>query len=463
MVRRSSRLQARRESNDKTDDQTARRESNDKTDDQAYFRDSVFAVKRAVVSDQRADSRSTVTAEEFIALVSGEKPATPKPSLLPIYFSLFVGCLSLFLVSPVRVQTVLKLGGNATLMGTRGACTGVTNLIISASIGSVLDRFGRKPIMMLLTMMLSLGWYVNSQTTDLYVFMAFSSITWSYGNSMKIISKYMVTDIVSDPTERSQRSAMVEVVFTTGMMVGPLTGGILSKTHNVWQISYMLSSCVMLLMAVILTETRPASVRKSNTNVNNAATNDTEAVCGWYDYIMLVLITVFSFVPMTVLIGCMNTFAVTVLKADSASVGQTMMACTGMATITQLILPSLTTNVSGKTRVVVSMVTTAIALFMSIQMQSDYKMWVVCMMAGWCLSAQGRNGVEDLIQASIPGGKGHSFMAVIGAVVQMSMGIINGYLMDNGYSVWFFGACLCICSAFFTILYTPTKSQRYGD
>lgn len=420
--------------------------------------------KRQIISDsQSSEQYEPVTADD-IANLFGKKLSKPK-ALWPVYLMLFAGCVCLFMVSPVRVQTVLGLGGNATMMGTRCAFTGITNLIISASIGLVLDTLGRKPTMLLITIFMSLGWFVCSQTDDLMTFMALSSVTWSYYNTMKIIAKYMITDCVEDPAERSQKSSMVEVTLTLAMMLGPLMGGILSTHHNVYRLSSMIAGCVIVLMVLIVPETKPTVVGSSATSENRdvastPSVDNLENSSGCCQMFMLTAITVCTFVPLTVLIGCMNTFAVTVLNADSATVGKTMMSCTGMATLTQLILPSLTKNVSGKTRIIVAMLLTCGALHGSTMMQDNYMMWVVCMMAGWIFTAQGRNGVEDVIQQTMPGGKGHSFMAVVASITQMSMGVINGYLMDNGFSVWKFGTGFSFCAALFTLLYTTPKGKE---
>jgi DHA1 family tetracycline resistance protein-like MFS transporter len=156
--------------------------------------------------------------------------ARPKPAIIFIFVTLFLDVFGFGLVIPVMPKLVEQLqGGNLTAaahaVGWLGALYALMQFVFSPIIGSLSDRFGRRPV--ILTSLLGSG-------IDYLVLAWAPTIGWLYlarivsgitAANFSAASAYIAD--VTPPEKRAAGFGMIGAAFGLGFIVGPAVGGLL--------------------------------------------------------------------------------------------------------------------------------------------------------------------------------------------------------------------------------------------
>jgi DHA1 family tetracycline resistance protein-like MFS transporter len=156
--------------------------------------------------------------------------ARPKPAIIFIFVTLFLDVFGFGLVIPVMPKLVEQLqGGNleaaAHSVGWLGSLYALMQFVFSPIIGSLSDRFGRRPV--ILTSLLGSG-------IDYLVLAWAPTIGWLYlarivsgitAANFSAASAYIAD--VTPPEKRAAGFGMIGAAFGLGFIVGPAVGGFL--------------------------------------------------------------------------------------------------------------------------------------------------------------------------------------------------------------------------------------------
>ena len=152
-----------------------------------------------------------------------------------IFFTVALDMLALGIIIPVLPKLIESfVGGNtvraAEMVGIFGTAWATMQFLFSPTIGSLSDRFGRRPIVLLSNLGLGLD----------YILMALApALSWLFVG--RIISGITAASIgtagayiadVSPPEKRAQNFGMLGAAFGIGFILGPALGGILGS-YNV--------------------------------------------------------------------------------------------------------------------------------------------------------------------------------------------------------------------------------------
>lgn len=156
--------------------------------------------------------------------------ARPKPAILFIFITLFLDIFGIGVIIPVLPKLVVQLqGGNvqaaAHAVGWLGALYAVMQFVFSPVLGSLSDRFGRRPVILaslfgsgidylLLAWAPTLGW--------LYLARIVSGVTAA---NFSAASAYIAD--VTPPEKRAAGFGMIGAAFGLGFIAGPAVGGLL--------------------------------------------------------------------------------------------------------------------------------------------------------------------------------------------------------------------------------------------
>ncbi len=158
------------------------------------------------------------------------KPGKSKHALLFIFITVLLDILALGLIIPILPKLILNfMAGNsgqaAYMVGLFGTVWALMQFFASPIIGSLSDRFGRRPIILL----------SNLGTGIDYIVMAIApTIGWLFGG--RIVSGITTSSIstafayIADSTTPQKRAAgfgMIGAAFSVGFVLGPTLGGIL--------------------------------------------------------------------------------------------------------------------------------------------------------------------------------------------------------------------------------------------
>ena len=155
-----------------------------------------------------------------------------KSSVVFIFITILIDCIGFGIIIPIMPNLIRNLtGGDLSEASRYGGLLlvaySVMQFISSPVLGSLSDKFGRRPI--LLISLFGLG-------VD-YIFLAFApTIIWLFagrifagicGASITTASAYMAD--VSEPEKRAQNFGLIGAAFGLGFIIGPVIGGVFAQ------------------------------------------------------------------------------------------------------------------------------------------------------------------------------------------------------------------------------------------
>ncbi|XXF77607.1 TCR/Tet family MFS transporter [Myxococcaceae bacterium GXIMD 01537] len=151
-----------------------------------------------------------------------------------IFITALLDVLALGLVIPVLPGLVSGFAGGDTTSAARylglfGTAWALMQFIFSPVLGSLSDRIGRRPVILLSNLGLGLDYILMALAPSLgwlFVGRVLSGITAA---SIPAASAYIAD--VTPPEQRAARFGMLGAAFGIGFVLGPALGGVLGSTH----------------------------------------------------------------------------------------------------------------------------------------------------------------------------------------------------------------------------------------
>ncbi len=155
-----------------------------------------------------------------------------RPALAFVMITVMLDTLALGLIIPVLPKLVVDfLGGDtaqgAEILGLFGTVWALMQFLSGPVLGSLSDRVGRRPVILLSNLGLGLDYVLMAlapNLTWLFVGRVISGIT---GASISTAFAYIAD--VTGPEKRAQAFGMVGAAFGIGFIVGPAIGGLLGN------------------------------------------------------------------------------------------------------------------------------------------------------------------------------------------------------------------------------------------
>jgi DHA1 family tetracycline resistance protein-like MFS transporter len=163
-------------------------------------------------------------------------PEVPSPSggraaFAFIFVTLVLDSLALGVIIPVLPALIAEFQGGdaaatATIYGVFGSAWAAMQFVFSPVLGSLSDRFGRRPVILLSNLGLGLDYALMALAPSigwLFLGRLISGITSStYGAANAYIAD------VTPPEQRAAKFGLLGVAFGVGFVLGPSVGGLLS-------------------------------------------------------------------------------------------------------------------------------------------------------------------------------------------------------------------------------------------
>jgi DHA1 family tetracycline resistance protein-like MFS transporter len=109
---------------------------------------------------------------------------------------------------------------------------GVANFIGSPILGSLSDRFGRRPVLLIGFAGLALSFFVTAMATALWMLVVVRLFSGAMQANIAIANAY-VADI-TPPEDRARRFGQLGAMFGIGFILGPVIGGLLGNHDVHW-------------------------------------------------------------------------------------------------------------------------------------------------------------------------------------------------------------------------------------
>lgn len=149
-----------------------------------------------------------------------------KRSLSFILITVFVDTLGYSMMLPLLPFFAQRLGGDAFTAGLMQALYAFLQLFSGPVLGSISDRFGRKPVLIACLAGTALAYTIFGFANALWLLFLAVILDGLTGNNLTTSFTY-VADMTAN-AERARGMGMVSAAFGLGIMAGPALGGLLS-------------------------------------------------------------------------------------------------------------------------------------------------------------------------------------------------------------------------------------------
>jgi DHA1 family tetracycline resistance protein-like MFS transporter len=155
-----------------------------------------------------------------------------KVSLLVIFVTVLIDCIGLRIIYPVAVTLITEVSGAGLNQAIRYSgwlmmVFAVAQFIFSPFMGALSDSFGRRPVLLLSLIGLSINYYILSIADTLWL--VFISRLLSGICSASITTAFAYVSDISDAHNRTRNFGIIGAAISLGFIIGPLIGGILSE------------------------------------------------------------------------------------------------------------------------------------------------------------------------------------------------------------------------------------------
>lgn len=206
---------------------------------------------------------------EGVAAVA-EMPRGRRAATVFIFITVLLDIVALGIIIPILPKLVEDfVGGDmvraAKIYGLFGSVWAVMQFVFSPVLGTLSDRFGRRPVILLSNFGLSLDYVLMALAPNLGWLFAGRVISGITAASFTTAGAYIAD--VTEPDKRAQAFGMLGAAFGVGFVLGPALGGLLGGIDP--RLPFWCAAGLSLLNAVygmfVLPESLPPALRSAFT------------------------------------------------------------------------------------------------------------------------------------------------------------------------------------------------------
>jgi DHA1 family tetracycline resistance protein-like MFS transporter len=149
-----------------------------------------------------------------------------KSPLLPIFLIVLVDILGYTIILPLLPFYSERLGASPFVVGLLISTYAICQLVAGPIIGSMSDRAGRRPLLIVSQMGTLVGFLILSQATALWLIFLSRIIDGLTAGNLSLAQAYIAD--VTEPHKRAQSFGVIGIAFGLGFLVGPAISGFLA-------------------------------------------------------------------------------------------------------------------------------------------------------------------------------------------------------------------------------------------
>lgn len=138
-----------------------------------------------------------------------------------------VGIGLIFPILPTLVQDISHTHQTALYIGLLGSLYAAMQFIFSPMLGTLSDKFGRRPILLLSLAGSAINYVLLSFSHSLVLLFMGRIIAGMSSANMSVASAYLVD--ISKPEQRAKHFGLMSTMFGAGFIIGPILGGLLGE------------------------------------------------------------------------------------------------------------------------------------------------------------------------------------------------------------------------------------------
>ncbi|WP_298328531.1 TCR/Tet family MFS transporter [Asticcacaulis sp.] len=187
-----------------------------------------------------------------------------KPGVMFIFITVCLDMMALGLAIPVLPRLIETFVGSVTAAswwsGVFNSLWGFTQFVCSPILGSLSDRFGRRPIILMSNLGLALDYLIMALSGNLIWLLIGRLLNGVTSSS--ITTAYAYISDISEPDERAQMYGYIGAAFGVGFVMGPALGGMLG--HIDLRLPFWVAGGLSLLNALYGALVLPESLDKDH-------------------------------------------------------------------------------------------------------------------------------------------------------------------------------------------------------
>ncbi len=174
-----------------------------------------------------------------------------KSPLVVLFMTILIDMLGFGLVIPILPIFSKELGAQDFQVGLIAMIYPIMNFLFAPLWGTLSDRYGRRPIMLVSILITAVAYFVFSQSTVLWI-LFISRMLSGIGSANISVAQAYISDVTS-PEERTKSLGFLGAAFGIGFIMGPPLGGWLksiSAAGTVAWVGYVACAMCMLNAAM---------------------------------------------------------------------------------------------------------------------------------------------------------------------------------------------------------------------
>jgi MFS transporter, DHA1 family, tetracycline resistance protein len=223
--------------------------------------------------------------------------------LVVILATVTLDSIGIGLITPVVPSLLRELSRDSHVAGRIGYFLAIYSLmqfVFSPILGSLSDRFGRRPVLLVSLAGAAVDYAVMALTPELWVLYLGRVIAGVTGANMAVATAYIAD--VSREDERARRFGYMNACFGLGFVAGPLLGGLVG-THSPrypFLLAALFNGLNFLIGYLVLPESRP---RETNRTVGTSFRPFASLRWVWGMTALLPLLTIYIVVQLVGQVG----------------------------------------------------------------------------------------------------------------------------------------------------------------
>jgi DHA1 family multidrug resistance protein-like MFS transporter len=397
---------------------------------------------------------------------SGSVERSAMQDVLSIYVPSFFIFLGMSIISPILPLYAKTFDVSFTLVSLAISMYAFGRFLADLPVGVVADQFGRKPLMVVGTLLLTVTAFMNAQARNFWEFL-FYRLIQGLGSSMWMTSRTTLLADILKPEERGRIMSYFQAFMLLGSSAGPTIGGLVATW---WGIRapfyfYALTGLISSILTLIWIK-EPKGVREKHSQGHSFSPQAVRRLLSNRSYSMACLATFTVFFMRTGIRGTMiPLYADGVLGLDESSIGTVISFATIINLIMTIPVGYAIDYFGRKPPIIASLVITALSSYVFPQTSNYVQISLAAVLLGIGTSGAGQAPLALATDATIdePHGLSMGLYRLFGDIGFVVGPIILGMIAD-GYGLrmpfYFMTGLILVSAVLLQVFARETYSRR---
>ena len=202
-------------------------------------------------------------------------PNPKHPSFLALYLAAFISIMSFSMVFPLLPIYAKTFNASTLAIGLLASSFALAQLLFSPFWGKISDRFGRKPILAVGLLGMSVSFFFFGLAGSLSVLFVLRFFQGIFAGAVFPLTRAYIADCTTK-RDRAKHLGRVGAAMALGAVFGPAIGGVLA--HESISFPFFIASLIAFLSFVYIAWLLPESLKRKSKNIafREAAFNITQ-------------------------------------------------------------------------------------------------------------------------------------------------------------------------------------------